>query len=378
MARIRDIRLIPLRYDMPRIKAYGMARGVIASRQASLVEVVTEDGVVGLGEAWGPAGAIAGYLEVIRPLFLGRTVFEREHVVSDILGRLYHLGVQNTLVTCLSGINIAIYDAMGKTLGLPVADLLGGRAREQIPCYASDGYITDDPHNQLEHQLARFAGQGFPGCKFKIGLGPASDEARCRLVREALGPDALLMVDVNGNYTVDLALESMRRIQPFDIHFYEEPLPPQDFDGYRRLSERASMPVAAGEALYTVFDFARLMKERAVDLVQPDLTLVGGFDEARKIATLCQIHNVRYSPHVWGGAIGLAAAVHFMAALIDYPHTDHVPYPRLLEYDVGDNPLRDDLLAEPLTPVDGAIPVPAGPGLGVELNPETVARYRLA
>jgi D-galactarolactone cycloisomerase len=185
------------------------------------------------------------------------------------------------------------------------------------------------------------------------------------------------MVDVNGNYTVDLTLESMRRIEAQGIHFYEEPLPPQDFEGYRRLSERATIPVASGEALYTVFDFARLMKDRAIDIVQPDLTLVGGFDEARKIATLCQVHNVRCTLHVWGGAIGLAAGVHFLAALIDYPHTDNLPYPRLLEYDVGENPLRDDLLAEPLRPVNGSIPVPAGPGLGVELNPETVARYRL-
>lgn len=377
MARIRDIRLIPLRYDLPKIKAYGMARGLTAFRQATIVEVVSEDGVVGLGEAWGPPGALAGYLDVVKPFFLGRTLFEREHVVSEILGRLYHFGVQNALVACLSGINIAIYDALGKTLGVPVAELLGGRAREEILCYASDGYITDDPDNQLEHQLERFAEHGYPGCKFKIGLNPKSDEERCRLVRERLGPDALLMVDANGNYTVDLALESMCRIGPIGIHFYEEPLPPQDFEGYRRLSERATIPVAAGEALYTAFDFARLMSDRAIDLVQPDLTLAGGFDEARKIATLCQIHNVRYSPHVWGGAIGLAAAVHFMAALIDYPHTDHVPYPRLLEYDVGDNPLRDDLLAEPLAPVRGSIPVPAGPGLGIELNPETVARYRL-
>jgi D-galactarolactone cycloisomerase len=377
MGSIRDIRLIPLRHDMPKIKAYGMSRALTAARQTTIVEVVTEDGVVGLGEAWGPPGALAGYLEVIRPFFLGRTLFEREHVVSEILGRLYHLGIQNGMVCCLSGINIAIYDAMGKELGVTVADLLGGRVRDEIPCYASDGYITHDPDNQLDRQVERFAALGFPGCKFKIGLNPRSDEERCRLVREALGPDTLLMVDVNGNYTVDLTLESMRRIEAQGIHFYEEPLPPQDFEGYRRLSERATIPVASGEALYTVFDFARLMNDRAIDIVQPDLTLVGGFDEARKIATLCQVHNVRCTLHVWGGAIGLAAGVHFLAALIDYPHTDNLPYPRLLEYDVGENPLRDDLLAEPLRPANGSIPVPTGPGLGVELNPETVARYRL-
>ena len=377
MARIRDIRLIPLRYEMDPSRAYGMARGLSAARAATLVEVLTEDGVSGIGEAWGPPGTVRAYFEVIRPFWLGRTLYEREHVVGELSGRLYHFGVQNGMTAALSGINTAIYDALGKTLGVTVADLLGGRARATIPCYASDGYITRDPELQLDRQVARFADRGFPGCKFKIGLGPASDLVRAALVRDLLGPDPLLMVDVNGNYTVDLTLESMRRTRDVGIHFYEEPLPPQDFEGYRRLSERALLPVAAGEALYTVFDFARLMKDRAIDLVQPDITLVGGLDEAKKIWTLCQVHNVRYSPHVWGSAVGLAAAVHFMAALPAWPHTDHEPYPRMLEYDVSDNPLRDDLLLEPLQPVRGEIRVPDGPGLGIELDPDALGRYRI-
>ena len=167
------------------------------------------------------------------------------------------------------------------------------------------------------------------------------------------------------------------RITPHGIHFYEEPLPPQDVLGYRELGRRGTIPVATGEALYTVHDFARLVHPRAVDILQPDLTLCGGFDQAKGIATLCQIHNLRYSPHCWGGAVGLAAAVHFLAALPDYPHSDYLPTPRLVEYDVGENPLRDDLLTEPLTALDGEIAVPDGPGLGIALNPESVERYRI-
>ena len=377
MSRIRDIRLIPLRYEIPAGKAYGMARSLSTARQATVVEVLTEDGVTGIGEAWGPPRAVAGTLDVVKPFYLGRSIHAHEHALSEIWGRLYHFGVQGHMTALISGINIALHDARGRTLGVPVADLLGGRGRDTVPAYASDGYFTNDPDLQLDRQVERFEGQGFPGCKFKIGINPRSDELRTRLVRDLLGPDALLMVDVNGNYTVDLALESMRRTLDIGIHFYEEPLPPQDFEGYRRLSERALVPVAAGEALYTVFDFARLMKDRAIDLVQPDLTLVGGLDEARKIWTLCQVHNIRYSPHVWGSAVGLAAAVHFMAALPAYPHTDHEPYPRMLEYDVSDNPLRTELLTRPLEPVQGAIAVPDGPGLGVELDPDAVARYRI-
>lgn len=374
---IRDIRLVPLAFVMEAGKAYGMARGKTARREAGLIEVETEDGVVGIGEAFGPLKATAGYLDLIREAFIGRTVFEPELVWSDLISRRYHLGLQNQMTACYSGINIACHDAAGKTLGVSVADLLGGRGKEQIPAYASDGYITDDPESQLPTQLEQFAELGFSAAKIKIGMSPASDEARCALARELLGDDMLIMVDANGNYTVDMTLESMARIAPHGIHFYEEPLPPQDVLGYRELGRRGSIPLATGEALYTIHDFARLVHPRAVDILQPDLTLCGGFDQAKGIATLCQIHNLRYSPHCWGSAVGLAAALHLLSAMPDYPHSDNLPTPRLLEYDVGENPLRDDLLTKPLSAVNGQVAVPKGPGLGIELNPEMVKRYRV-
>jgi D-galactarolactone cycloisomerase len=377
MARIRDIRLIPLAYRMPDLGAYGMARALVTERWSNLVEVETEDGVVGIGEAWGPARATAGYLDLIKPAYIGRELFERERIWSELIGRRYHLGLQNQMTACASGINIAIYDALGKTLGLPVCKLLGGLGRDRVPVYASDGYLTGDPKNQLAAQLERIADQAFPGAKFKIGINPRSDEERVRLARDILGEEALLLVDVNGNYTVDQALESMRRIARYGIHFYEEPLPPQDFRGYELLAARAPIPIATGEALYTIWDFNRLIAARAVDVVQPDVTLCGGLDEAKAIALLCRLNNVRFSPHVWGTGVGLAAAVHLVAALPDYPHTDHIPAPTLVEYDVGDNPLRDQVLTRPLRPVNGRIPVPEAPGLGIDLDRDALQRFRV-
>jgi len=377
VARIQDIRLIPLVYQMPAHKAYGMARNLMAMRTSCLVELTTDDGVVGIGEAWGPAKATAGYLDLIKDAFVGRELYDREAILSDLLCRYYHLGWQNQMLAGISGINIAIYDALGKTLGVPVCKLLGGRLRERIPAYASDGYFSRDPDNQLDTQLERIADQGFPAAKFKIGLGPKSDAERVALARRILGDDMLLLVDVNGNYTVDVALDSMRRIAPYDVHFYEEPLPPQDFEGYRILTSRAPIPVATGEALYTIWDFTRMIAPRAVDVVQPDLTLCGGLDQAKAISILCQAHNLRFSPHVWGGAVSVAAAVHLLAALPDYPHSDNPPYPRLLEYDVAANPLRDELLTEPLRAIEGHVPVPDKPGLGIELDPEAIRRYRV-
>jgi len=377
VTRIRDIRLVPLAFVMDPVKAYGMARGKTARRECGLIEVETEDGVVGIGEAWGPGKVTAAYLDLIKEAFIGRTLYERELVWSDIISSRYHLGLQNQMTACYSGVNIACYDAIGRTLGVSVADLLGGRGKEKVQAYASDGYITNDPERKLPSQLEQFAEAGFHATKIKIGLSPAQDAARTELTRELLGDDMLILVDANGNYTVDMALESMDTIKDVGIHFYEEPLPPQDVLGYQALARRASIPVAAGEALYTMHDAARLMQPRAVDIIQPDLTLCGGFDQARAIAALCQIHNIRYSPHCWGGAVGLAAALHFLSALPDYPHTDFPPHQRMLEYDVGENPLRDDLLTTPLQPINGEVAVPKGPGLGIQLNPDTVDRYRI-
>ena len=171
----------------------------------------------------------------------------------------------------------------------------------------------------------------------------------------------LLLVDVNGNYTVDLALESMRRIAPYGIHLYEEPLPPQDFRGYELLCARAPLPVATGEALYTVWDFARLIEARAVDVVQPDLTLCGGLDQAKAIALLCQLHNLRFSPHVWGSGVGLAAAVHLVAALPGYPAHRPPARPSPDRVRRRRQPAARRAPDQPLKPGNGRIAVPGRP-----------------
>ena len=150
----------------------------------------------------------------------------------------------------------------------------------------------------------------------------------------------------------------------------------QDFAGYQALRQRATIPVATGEALYTAFDFKRLLDLGGADIVQPDLSLCGGISQGRLIAQLAALHHVRLSPHVWGGAIGLAAACHYVASLPDYPHAMHVPAPTLVEYDVGENPLRDALLTEPIRLDDGHLVVPDGPGLGLVPDPAAIDRFR--
>lgn len=377
MARIRDIRIVALEFAVPDDQAYGMARGLTARRGGGLVILETDEGIEGIGESWGPTRITAEYLALVKPYFVGTSVFAQRGVAQTIFAKHYHFGIQNQLVSLLSGIDIAAHDAMGKLLGLSVADLIGGRQRERVAAYASGGYFTATGNHEatLAAQLEPHVGKGFPAFKIKIGRNPAEDEKRVALARRIIGHDALLTVDSNGNYTFDGVMESIRRIAPYGIHWYEEPLAPQDWKGYAELKARATVPIATGEALYTVFDLKRLIDGRLADVIQPDLALCGGLDVARTVGILCGAEHLRLSPHVWGTGIGLAAAVHFVASLPSYPHSDNVPFPTMVEYDMGRNALQNELFVEPIRCVDGWLEVPKGPGLGVTLNPEAVKRY---
>ena len=269
MAKITDIKAIALEHDLGAEHAYGMARSMTAVRNMTLIIVETDAGVTGYGEAWGPSAVTVASVDVVKPYFLGRTIYDREQVAPYFYNQRYHSGIQNTLTAALGGINIALYDTIGKLHGVPLFNLLGGQHSERIPAYASNGYFAAHPDNQLVEQTTSFRDQRFPGVKIKIGASAANDAERCAAARDILGPDIALMVDANGNYTVDQALASMRAIAEYDIHFYEEPLPPTDFAGYTELRGRAPMAIAAGEAHYTGWDFKRLIDERCVDVLQP-------------------------------------------------------------------------------------------------------------
>ncbi len=224
--------------------------------------------------------------------------------------------------------------------------------------------------------MSRLAGGPFAGVKIKIGGGPASDLDRVRIARRILGDDALLMVDINGNYTVDIALQSLRRIEPYDIHWCEEPLPPTDTRGYAELRLRSPIRLSAGEAHYTArWIFGRWSTRAPSTSCKPSIISGGGFGEAKAVAALAQMNNLRLSPPCWGSAVAIAAAVHFAASLPVWPHSDHVPYPMLVEYDVSENPLRDELAVNPVRLGDSGLEVPSGPGLGIDLDQAAIERH---
>jgi D-galactarolactone cycloisomerase len=378
MPKIARVEVTSLEYVLDKGKGYGNARGVNNRRNCSLITITTDDGVVGVGDAAGPLGVIREYIKLLRPSFVGQSLYDFEIVATQIRNKLYHFGTHNHFIAALGGINIAVFDAMGKTLSLPVCDLLGGRVGDHLACYATTGYFTDDPKVDIVAQLSTIDSSRFIGAKIKIGAGIASDVERVRAAREVLGDHALLMVDYNGNYTVDVALDSMRHIERFQIAWAEEPLPPYDIKGYAELRQRSPIAISAGEAHCSVHDFKQLIDARAIDIVQPPLTGGGGFGEMKTVAQLAQMNNLRVSLPCWGSAIALNAAIHFAASLPNWPHTENAPYPMLVEFDVSDNPLRERLVYDPVQPENGKLPVPREPGLGLRLNPETVARYTVS
>jgi D-galactarolactone cycloisomerase len=377
MPLIKRLSFIGLEYAFAPEKAYGMSRGGGHRRQGGLVEVETDAGMRGVGEAFGNPLVTREYFRMVEPMFVGQSIFDFDHVEARVRNAMYHLGVGNQLTACLAAINVALLDAVARGFGVRVCDLIGGCGTTRIPAYASTGFFSRDPERQLEHMLAEAAGHPYAGAKIKIGRGIRDDVARVRLAREMLGPDKLLMVDINGAYTADVALECARAIEPFGIHWIEEPLPPGDLRGYAELRARSPIAIAAGEAHHSQRDFRALIDGRCVDIVQPSIPGTGGLTEARRIATLAHAQNLRVAPHVWGGAVGLAAACHFIAALPATPHTDHPPYPLMLEYDMSDNELRTRLLRTPLVLEAGHVLLPDRPGLGVELDRGAVERYRV-
>lgn len=371
--RIARADVFPLRFELGE-KRYGSSRGLVPARETTLVRLETRDGAVGWGESFGPSAAVVPLVrEVLRDL-VEREVDGPVPFVTRNALQNYHRG-GGLHAAALSGVEMALWDVLGHTLGASVATLLGGRARDCVTPYASCGY------NRADRDLDDFArdlaedSRAFAGAKIKCGFGVDEDAQRARIAREVLGSDRALMVDLNGNCTADQALASIRAMSDSKLAWVEEPLAPEDVDGLALL-RGLGVPLATGEALYTRAPFRRLITERRVDFVQPDLTKVGGLAEAKFIAELSRTWGMRFSPHVWGGAVALAAAIQLLATVPDYPHTENVPEPLWLEFDRGDNALREKLLVTSFAPDDGVIVVPTSPGLGVEVDEQAVKELR--
>ena len=374
--KIRDVKIYVLETALAEPFAYSQAW--YERRGACLVEIVGEDGTSGWGEAFGPARLTAPVVEFYKPLLLGQDALATEAIWENLYNRLRDHGQKGVTIEALSAVDIALWDLKGQVLGLPVHRLLGGPLRTRVEAYATGFYRKRRPDflTYLVEEAHERIAEGFGAIKLKLGFGLDDDVRLCETVRRAVGDRVGIMVDANHAYDATAAIHLGRRIAPFDIGWFEEPVPPEDLAGYRAVKAALTIPIAGGEAEFTRWGFRPLITERLVDILQPDICAAGGVSECKKIADMANAFGVRVNPHVWGTGVALAASLQLIAAL---PHNPPGLYPiePLLEFDRSEHPIRMAVLREPIELRDGWVDIPEGPGIGIEIDRAALARFAI-
>lgn len=370
IARIRTIVAAPLFGESP--KGGWSAEIKPEDSIHALIAVHTEDGRTGWGSVFTDGRLAQAGVQVLEPLWRGENALEPERVTEKLHQNTFWMGRGGTLTHVISGIDIALWDLLGQATGMPVGQLLGGVYRRRVQPYCS--LLMEEPGRMAE-VVAPYRAQGFRA--FKIGWGPFGragetklDEAIVRAAREAAGAEARLFVDAGASdahwpHGLKWALRTAEMLADYDVGWFEEALKPDAIEDFCALRRQSPVPIAGGEVLTRRQAFTPWLVRGALDIVQPDVTKVGGISEQRRIAWMAAEFGVQYVGHGWNTALGLAADLQLAAALDT----------ELVEY-IGGSPYVDGLLETPFTlDADGMLAVPDGPGLGVRLDREKVRRY---
>ncbi|MFK7996067.1 MAG: mandelate racemase/muconate lactonizing enzyme family protein [Granulosicoccus sp.] len=385
--KIIEIKSHILQCDMP--EELGYSQQFYAKRTAHLVEVVTDVGITGWGECFGPGNvAIANKCiveKVIQPLVLGMDPMDRDVIWHKVYNLLRDHGQKGMPMQSLSGVDIALWDIAGKVAKLPLHKLIGGAHRTEIVAY---GYGMMLKRESVENHVARFKDEaaaiidmGFTATKMKTGLGPKSDVLLCQAVAEEVG-DARFMVDANHCYTTSDAFYVGRALDELGAYWFEEPVAPEDLDGYRELRAGLNVNISGGEAEFNRWGWRSILENRGLDIAQPEVCALGGISEYLRVLALCHAHFTPVINHVWGSAIAVATNIQLLAAMPPMPGGLH-PWEPMLEFDTTENRFRDHLLIEPLdiqaqVKRDGKVRIPEGAGIGVTPDPDFIAQYEIA
>ncbi|MBV9652927.1 MAG: mandelate racemase/muconate lactonizing enzyme family protein [Acetobacteraceae bacterium] len=364
--------------EAPLAEPFAYSRAWYGTRTAMLVEVETDSGLTGWGECYGPAPMTQAVVRTIAPWLTGADPLRTEWIWQDVYARLRDHGQKGLVIEGLSGIDIALWDLKGKHFGVPVHRLMGGPLRTDVEAYATGLYRrkAGDPLKYLPEEAAGYVADGFRAVKLKVGFGVAEDAAVTRAVREAIGPEIGLMVDANHAYDAVAAMALGRLIEPLDIGWFEEPVPPEDLAGYKAVKAALGIPIAGGECEYTRYGFREVLTAHAMDIIQPDICAAGGLSECKKIADMAMAFGVRYNPHVWGTGIGIAASLQLLAVLPAHTPPSLRPAEPLLEFDRTEHPIRQAILRTPIEHSGGRVRIPDGPGLGIDIDREALARFK--
>src|SRR6266404_3960505 len=332
-----------------------------STRKQIVVRVKTDTGPTGVGEAfaYGAPLAVCNVIEEsLAPLLVGQDPLRIEHLVDLMHRGTMIYGRRGLAMFAISGVDIALWDLLGKARNAPVYELLGGATRPRLPVYAS--LMRYDSPDAVAGACRHFVTQGFRMLKLH-----QTDVESVRAAREAVGPDVELMLDTNCPWTPDDAIRMARALAPYRLFWLEEPVwPPEDYAGLARVAAATETLIALGENESTLYGFREIIERRAGDILQPSITKVGGISEFKKIAALAQAANVPIAPHSFYFGPGLAATLHVAASF-----GGNLP----VEFPTGQ--LEIPFLTQPIEAHDGRIDAPQGPGLGVEVNEEAIRRY---
>ena len=363
---------------------FAFSQGWVGARSATLIEVITDTGLTGWGEAFcqgleTPQIAAAAIESCFAPMLIGLNPLSAEKHWFDMYNRSRDFGRKGAVMGAISGIDIALWDIAGQVYKQPVWQLLGGAHRRQVEPYATGFYRLQGQGEaeRLAEEAQMHAQNGFRYMKVKLGFGVRDDICVMQAIQKAIDPaEITLMVDSNHAYGRSEALYLGQALADMQLRWYEEPVVPEDYEGYADLRRRLPMAIAGGENEHSLYGFNALFEGACVDIAQPDIGSCGGFTAARHITALAQAKGVEINPHVWGSAVAQAASLHLIAAL---PNTHHSLFARqpILEYDQSSHPFRRELTHRPVQMQNGFVQINDAPGLGIEIRKDTLARYRI-
>jgi D-galactarolactone cycloisomerase len=344
-----------------------------AERKICIVKVITESGIVGWGEGYGPAEVLYSGIQFLKQYVIGMEALNTEGIWYTMYRRTLDYARRGILVASISAIDIAIWDIKGKILNQSVSVLLGGRKREHIRAYATGMYFceTNCLATKLSDEALSYKTAGFDAMKMKVGLSIPEDIKNVRAVRKAIGDNIMLMIDANHAYNGIEAIALAKAIEELNIAWFEEPVSPEHYDAYKNLRSKTIIPIAGGECEYLQAGFYQLFINQSVDIAQPDICAAGGITEVKRIINLASTFGVSVVPHSWGTGIALSAALQMISNMDIFPGRLKEPE-ALMEFDQTENELRDKLIFPKLKAVDGRISIPDKPGLGFDVDEEYV------
>lgn len=360
-------------------KSFCYSQAWYNTRTIMLLEIITDDGLSGFGESFGNAFINKSVVEnVYAQKLIGQNIFDSDKIWDEFYNTLRDNGQKGSCIEALSAIDNALWDLKGKYTHLPVYKLMGGARRKKILPYATGFYHTktDNQEKLLVEEAMRYVEDGFRAMKMKIGFGVENDIKMVKAVRKVIGKDIKLMVDANHAYNALTATKVARGIEDCDITWFEEPVPPEDINGYKQVKKETEIPISGGEAEFTRYGFKCLIDERAVDILQPDCSITGGLSEFMKISTLAKIENIQCYPHIWGSAVAMQVGLNAAFAMPDFPEALGTS-PVYFEYDRTPNIFREELNLNKLKIKDGYIELPEFEGLGIQVDRKLIEKYRI-